>query len=103
MAGFRISVTHRGRTDFREIRSDEIVIGRPKDGIAPDLDLDPDKNVSRRHARIWREAGQVWMEESGSRGGTRETTIDFMGGPAHIYAYSPPLPIDQTLKLPQSR
>ena len=36
-------------------------------------------------------------------GGVRETTIDFMGGPAHIYAYSPPLPIDQTLKLPQPR
>ncbi|HTH47604.1 MAG TPA: adenylate/guanylate cyclase domain-containing protein [Candidatus Limnocylindria bacterium] len=70
-SGFRITVTHLGRTEVREIGGESVVIGRAKDGLAPDLDLDPDKNVSRRHARIWREGDRVCIEDTGSRGGTR--------------------------------
>lgn len=77
---FRITVTHLGKSDVREIAGEAVVIGRPKDGIAPELDLDPDKNVSRRHARIWREADRVCIEDTGSRGGTRVNQTLLTGG-----------------------
>ena len=77
---FRITVTHLGRTDVREIAGEVVVIGRPKDGIAPELDLDPDKNVSRRHARIWREADRVCIEDIGSQRGTRVNQTLLTGG-----------------------
>ena len=32
-------------------------------------------------------------------GGIRESTIEFLDGPTHIYSYASPLPIDRTLKL----
>lgn len=32
-------------------------------------------------------------------GGVRDSTIEFLDGPTHIYSYASPLPLDKTLKL----
>ena len=32
-------------------------------------------------------------------GGIRESTIEFLDGPTHVYSYASPLPLDKTLKL----
>jgi adenylate cyclase len=57
--------------------ADQVVLGRPKDGVVPDIDLTPDRLVSRPHARISRRDGEYWIEDLGSANGTRvdETPI----------------------------
>ena len=48
-----------------------IVIGRASSSGKPDLDLSSDINISRRQARIWREADECWLEDLGSKFGTK--------------------------------
>jgi adenylate cyclase len=48
-----------------------IVIGRAGNAGKPDLDLSLDINISRRQARIWREDGDCWLEDLGSKFGTK--------------------------------
>lgn len=50
--------------------ADTIIIGRPSDEHAVDLDLTPDATVSRRHARLICENGNYWLEDLDSRSGT---------------------------------
>src|SRR4029453_11954642 len=48
-----------------------ITIGRANDNTSPDLDLSPDANVPRNHARLWIENRACWIEDLGSKFGTR--------------------------------
>ncbi len=48
-----------------------IIIGRASGAMLPDLDLSLDINISRRQARIWREDDACWLEDLGSKFGTR--------------------------------
>jgi adenylate cyclase len=48
-----------------------ILIGRFSDLGMPELDLTPDGNVSRRHARLALENEAFWIEDLGSRFGTQ--------------------------------
>ncbi len=59
-----------GKERMLEASRKEFIIGRPSStqGI-PDLDLCPDKNVSRRHARIFKDSGVFWIEDLGSKVG----------------------------------
>jgi hypothetical protein len=41
----------------------EIIVGRPKIFIQPDLSLAPDVTVSRTHARIFERDGNDWIED----------------------------------------
>jgi len=50
--------------------ADTIIIGRPSDEHAVDLDLTPDATVSRHHARLIYENGDYWLEDLSSRSGT---------------------------------
>jgi hypothetical protein len=52
--------------------TDEALIGRsdPDQGIAPEVDLYPDDAVSRRHARIYRQGGQYFVQDLRSTNGT---------------------------------
>ena len=60
--------TFNGDTKAAEFDKDEVIIGRPSSSKGmPDLDLRPDKNVSRRHARLWREDNTYWVEDLGSQ------------------------------------
>jgi adenylate cyclase len=62
------SVAGRGGTSDFDIS--EVVIGRPNAKRPPDLDLSADVTVSRRHARLWIQDGEIWIEDLGSRTGT---------------------------------
>ena len=61
-----IVVTYDGVTRSVAIHSDEILIGRKSTKNIPDLDLSPDKSVSRRHAKLWLDQGKYWIEDLGS-------------------------------------
>ncbi|HMS09735.1 MAG TPA: FHA domain-containing protein, partial [Pyrinomonadaceae bacterium] len=54
---------------------DENLLGRrdPMSNIFPEIDLskyDPQTKISRRHARIWKDAGNFLVEDLGSSNGT---------------------------------
>lgn len=67
----RITYFCQGKEMFKDFETAEIIIGRPKEGVAVDLDLTPDAKVSRPHARIWIEYGQYWIEDVNSTRGTQ--------------------------------
>jgi len=62
------------------IGAETTVIGRELSGL-PDLrvDLSFDPRVSRRHAQVWQQAGQCWIEDLGSTNGTLVSGIDIRG------------------------
>ena len=61
-----VVMTYDGITRSVAIHSDEITIGRKSSKNIPDLDLSPDKSVSRRHAKLWFDHGKYWIEDLGS-------------------------------------
>jgi len=66
----RILYSYEGKRRIFDRETTQVVIGRPKNGVAVDLDLTPDQHVSRPHARIWLEDGQYWIEDLNSAPGT---------------------------------
>src|SRR5215468_8870536 len=67
----RIVYPHEGTERLLESGKTEILIGRPKEGMPVDMDLSPDRSVSRQHARISLQNGEYWLEDLNSSGGTR--------------------------------
>lgn len=57
-----------GRRTTAPFAADEIAIGRATEGVAIRL---TERNVSRRHARLFRLKGDVWVEDLGSLLGTQ--------------------------------
>ncbi len=66
----RFEITQSGQAREVKIEGDDVIIGRHNERTAVGLDLTPDDLVSRTHARVWREAGEVRIEDLGSRAGT---------------------------------
>jgi adenylate cyclase len=66
----RILYAYQGKATTFDRPLAAAVIGRPKPGVAIDLDLSPDSTVSRPHARIWLENDRWWIQDLGSSGGT---------------------------------
>ena len=58
-----VVVTYDGVTRTVAIHGDEVLIGRKSSNNKPDLDLSPDKSVSRRHAKLWLDHGKYWIED----------------------------------------
>ena len=58
-----VVVTYEGVTRTVAIQGDEVLIGRKSSNNEPDLDLSPDKSVSRRHAKLWLDHGKYWIED----------------------------------------
>ena len=63
-------VTFNGKTRSVGVNGQRAVLGRKSRKQKPDVDLNPDKSVSRRHAMIWAEDGKFWIEDLGSTLGT---------------------------------
>jgi len=63
-------VTFNGKTRSVGVNGQRAVLGRKSRKEKPDVDLNPDKSVSRRHAIIWAEDGKFWIEDLGSTLGT---------------------------------
>ena len=61
----RIVYTFQGRERVKDFTNDEVVVGRPKGGVVPDLDLSPDRGVSRRHARFFQRQGAWYVQHIG--------------------------------------
>ncbi len=66
----RITSSFNGLASVLEIDKDEALIGRPSPTGLPDIDLSADITVSRKHARIWRQADGFWVEDFNSKYGT---------------------------------
>ena len=76
-AGGRVGVcrmnivcTFKGKTKSVSVPHTMVTIGRKSSKGTPELDLAEDRSVSRRHAKIWEEEGEYWIEDLGSRLGT---------------------------------
>src|SRR5687767_9712000 len=69
--GVRVRFTYQGEERESTHYLPCITIGRSNGSSSPDLDLSPDTNVSRNHARLWIEGKICWIEDLGSRFGTR--------------------------------
>ena len=67
----RFISTFGGRERHKVFYASSIVVGRASNAGRPDFDLSPDQNVSRRHARIWLEEDDCWLEDLGSKFGTK--------------------------------
>jgi adenylate cyclase len=66
----RVVYCYRNILEEAKILADNIIVGRHEGGVDVDLDLRFDRGVSHKHARIWIEGGQCWVEDLGSRNGT---------------------------------
>ena len=83
MSGYRLIRLYGGfgKDEWPLERARSTVIGRPdRDRGNPDIDLSPDQNVSRRHARVWFENDAWWIEDLNSKHGTRLGTRHIRGG-----------------------
>jgi len=67
----RLRVTFEGRELEKCFHKSSLVLGRASNAGKPDVDLSPDVNVSRRHARLWVEERDCWIEDLGSKFGTK--------------------------------
>ena len=66
----RIICNFRGKESVFDSEKKQIIVGRPKEGLAVDLDLTPDHSVSRPHAQLWEVDEQYWIEDRNSMRGT---------------------------------
>ena len=66
----RIIYSYKGSQGKVEFPPGEILIGRPATSSDPDLDLSPDRDVSRRHALVREAEGKITIEDLGSQFGT---------------------------------
>lgn len=68
----KITWEYQGNTETVEFAIDDVLVGRAAgaDGREPDLCLSFDPKVSRRHARIWQEDDDYWLEDLESSRGT---------------------------------
>src|SRR6266850_402221 len=65
----RVTYTFKGNEKVFERETTEAIIGRQTRGVP--IDLVPDMKVSRKHARIFMEDGQYWVEDLNSKQGTK--------------------------------
>ena len=66
-----ITWEYQEQTDSITFEKNDVTIGRTAaDGEQPDVILDFDERVSRRHDRIWLEEDDYWLSDLGSARGT---------------------------------
>ncbi len=84
----RISYCFGEQFEVFERAVESVTLGRRPPGSTngPDLDLNPDFTVSRSHARLWRENGKYFIEDTGSTHGTQVNGEEIKGaGPYQIF------------------
>ena len=67
----QISYQYQDQWHVKSLAQAEGGVGRPNSQASVDIDLSPDTTVSRVHAKLWQENGACWIEELGSRYGTK--------------------------------
>ncbi len=78
-SALRIKATHRGEERQKTFYKPSVLVGRNNGASEPDFDLSIDNTVSRSHARIWIEEGMCWIEDLGSKFGTKVGGEDIRG------------------------
>lgn len=68
-AAMTINCIHQGQRKTYTFDRDEVIVGRSSSQGNPDLRLDHDLHVSRRHARLYRKGEMIYVEDLESRGG----------------------------------
>src|SRR5437870_1853710 len=97
MIRIRLTRCFGGFDEPREFDLGEIVVGKPRDGHMPDLDLSPDPGVSRRHLRIFADGDQAVVEDRNSTYGTRLNDRDIKGTGRHPLHTGDRLELGKTL------
>ncbi|HEX8234899.1 MAG TPA: adenylate/guanylate cyclase domain-containing protein [Abditibacteriaceae bacterium] len=70
----KITYVYQDREECFQVTQKQVILGRPRPGgtVVPDLDLSPDRTVSRPHARLWADdESRYWIEDLGSTHGTQ--------------------------------
>ena len=67
----QVSYQYQGKWHIKSVTEALAVIGRKNKELPPTIDLSPDEKVSRKHARIWLDNGVCWIEDLGSKYGTK--------------------------------
>ena len=68
--GLRIVFTYKHQTKSITFDKSDVIVGRTTLRQPVDLDLSPDESVSRKHARIWIDNAEVWVNDLRSKSGT---------------------------------
>ena len=80
-----LSISHQGQTSQFKTESGSILIGRSREADVVDIDLHNDPRVSRRHARLTWENNKFWLEDLGSRHGTKLNGTEIKGTGKHLF------------------
>ena len=80
-----LSISYQGQTSPFKTESGSILIGRSRGLEVVDIDLQNDARVSRRHARITWENNGFWLEDLGSRHGTKLNGAEIKGTGKHLF------------------
>src|SRR2546426_3397605 len=75
----RICMMQQGEERHQTFYKLSLLVGRNNGSTKPDLDLSHDNTVSRAHARISVEEENCWIEDLGSKFGTRVDGQDVRG------------------------
>jgi adenylate cyclase len=83
-----------------DIAEDDFVLGRAHENSPPLLDLSPDIKISRVHARVWKEDGSFWIEDSRSSHGSLLNGVEIKGtGKQAVHAGDQIIAGDTTLRI----
>ena len=93
----RLKVSYGGEEQERTFYRPSIIVGRNNGSSQPDLDLTRDNTVSRSHARIWVEGGSCWIEDLGSKLGTKVNGADIRGQGKVRVDRSSPVHVGETI------
>ena len=75
----QVSYQYQGKWRIKSLSEAVVMVGRPNAQSEIGIDLSPDTTVSRLHARVWLENGVCWLEDLGSRYGTKVNGANITG------------------------
>ncbi len=75
----KVILSYQGKEEVKIFGQNQVIIGRSTEDSKPDIDLASDHQVSRPHARVWKEGQQCWIEDLGSKRGTKINDQEIKG------------------------
>lgn len=75
---------YHGKKKVSSFEKSEVIIGRAGAGVDVDLPFSDDDKASPRHARVWVEGGQYWVEDLNSEHGTLVNGEEIRGKSKHL-------------------
>lgn len=97
MPKLRLYREHRGESEPHDFNADRIVVGRPDIGRAVDLNMFPDRRVSRHHVELFYQDGVWWAKDMNSARGTELHRSDSTITAVSIHSPTELLPNDELI------